>query len=57
MSELTKQIGERIWKNYMTTKGGDFQQWYNGMSPIEQGVFRNLLEGDNTIYKRFVNTK
>jgi|TARA_R110000787_G_scaffold262328_1_gene367724 hypothetical protein len=57
MSELTKQIGERIWKNYMTIKGGDFQQWYNGMSPIEQGVFRNLLEGDNTIYKRFVNTK
>ena len=44
MAELTKQIEKRIWEEYMTIKGGDFPQWYDGLSPIEQIVFTKLLE-------------
>ena len=29
----------------MTIKGGEFPQWYDGLSPIEKIVLSNLLEG------------
>ena len=43
MVELTKQSESRIWGEYLTIKGDDFKQWYDGLSPIEQVVLDNLL--------------
>ena len=37
-------IKNRIWEKYMTVKGGDFPQWYEGLSPIEKIVLGKLLE-------------
>jgi len=31
-----QKIGERVWKNYMNVKGGDFINWSEGLSPIEK---------------------
>jgi len=44
MAELTKQIEKRIWDEYMTIKGGDFLQWYDGLSPIEKVTLTKLIE-------------
>jgi|TARA_R100000900_G_scaffold46791_2_gene37574 hypothetical protein len=38
-----EEIKTRIWERYMTVKGGDFPQWYEGLSPIEKIVLGNLL--------------
>tara|TARA_R110000765_G_scaffold412456_1_gene512100 strand:- start:2119 stop:2253 length:135 start_codon:yes stop_codon:yes gene_type:complete len=36
-------IKNRIWEEYMTITGGDFSQWYEGMSPIELSVFAKKM--------------
>jgi hypothetical protein len=30
-----EEISKRIWKDYMGIRGGDFSNWYEGLSPIE----------------------
>jgi hypothetical protein len=30
-----EEISKRIWKDYMSIRGGDFPNWYEGLSPIE----------------------
>jgi len=34
---------EKIWKGYATIKGGDFKQWFEGLSPINQEEFLYVL--------------
>ena len=34
---------EQIWKTYLTIKGGDFSDWYEGLSPIENHLFNRQL--------------
>jgi|TARA_R110002050_G_scaffold210938_2_gene347061 hypothetical protein len=34
-----EEIKNRVWEKYMTIKGGDFQEWYEGLSPIEKNLF------------------
>tara|TARA_B100001094_G_C17944695_1_gene677409 strand:+ start:109 stop:252 length:144 start_codon:yes stop_codon:yes gene_type:complete len=44
MVELTEKIEKRVWEEYMKIKGGDFPQWYNGLSPIEKLVLGRLID-------------
>ena len=37
------KIINRIWSEYMGIIGGDFSQWYEGLSPIELHIFKILL--------------
>lgn len=34
---------EQIWKTYLTIRGGDFSNWYEGLSPIENHLFNRQL--------------
>jgi hypothetical protein len=34
-----EEISKRIWKDYMGIRGGDFSNWYEGLSPIEVKIF------------------
>jgi len=34
---------EQIWEMYLTIKGGDFQNWCEGLSPIEYYLFNKQL--------------
>tara|TARA_R110000823_G_scaffold281848_1_gene400091 strand:+ start:42 stop:176 length:135 start_codon:yes stop_codon:yes gene_type:complete len=34
-----EEIKNRVWKKYMTINGGDFQEWHEGLSPIEKNLF------------------
>ena len=38
-----KKIKERVWSNYMKVKGGDFLNWYEGLTPIELYYFKNQM--------------
>ena len=31
-----EKISNRIWSEYMNVRGGDFLNWYEGLSPIEE---------------------
>ena len=35
---------KEIWEEYLTIKGGDFLNWKEGLSPIEEYVFKELFE-------------
>jgi len=35
-----EEIKNRVWEKYMTIKGGDFQEWYEGLSPVEQSAWK-----------------
>jgi len=39
-----EKIKNRLQKEYMTIKGGDFPEWYDGLSPIEKTVFGEILQ-------------
>jgi hypothetical protein len=36
-------VCKRIWEEYMNVKGGDFENWYEGLSPIESYKFNQQL--------------
>ena len=36
-------MSKRIWNEYMEVKGGDFANWYEGLSPIESYVVNQQL--------------
>ena len=38
-----EEIKNRVWEKYMTIKGGDFQEWHEGLSPIEQSLFSKKM--------------
>ena len=40
---MTKEREKQLWENYLTIKGGDFQNWYEGLSPIEIHLFNKRL--------------
>ena len=33
-------VYKRIWDEYMNVKGGDFSNWYEGLSPIEEKAWK-----------------
>jgi hypothetical protein len=35
-----KKVGKRIWEDYMNVRGGDFPNWYEGLSPIEKKAWK-----------------
>ena len=39
-----------VWEEYLTIKGGDFANWYEGLSPIKDYIFKQSFkrkqEGD-----------
>ena len=35
-----EKISKRIWNEYMEVKGGDFANWYEGLSPIEEKAWK-----------------
>ena len=35
-----EKIGERIWNNYINVIGGDFSNWHEGLSPIEEKAWK-----------------
>ena len=35
-----EEIRDRIWGEYMNINGGNFSQWYEGLSPIELYLFK-----------------
>ncbi len=36
---IIEQLKDRVWEKYLKIKGGDFKDWYNGLSPIEQSAW------------------
>tara|TARA_B100000214_G_C23813190_1_gene555979 strand:- start:498 stop:644 length:147 start_codon:yes stop_codon:yes gene_type:complete len=43
MAELKEQIRKRVWDEYLQVKGGDFPNWYSGLSPIEIIIFKEVF--------------
>ncbi len=39
-THLLEELKARIWQTYKTIKSGDFQEWYDGLSPIEQAAWK-----------------
>jgi|TARA_R110002012_G_scaffold319085_1_gene538707 hypothetical protein len=39
-----EEIKNRVWEKYMTIKGGDFPNWYEGLSPVEQSVWKKRFD-------------
>ena len=33
---IVEQLKTRVWEKYQEISGGDFKNWYNGLSPVEQ---------------------
>lgn len=33
-----------MWEEYLTIKGGDFEYWYEGLSPIKEHMFKQLFK-------------
>jgi len=46
-THLMEQLKARIWQTYKTIKAGDFQEWYDGLSPIEQAAWKVKFEEIN----------
>lgn len=47
-----EKISNRIWKKYMSVKGGDFLNWYESLSPIEAKMWEikfNEVQMNETI--------
>ena len=42
--ELTEQIKDNVWNTYMNTKAGDWHDWFEGMSPIEQAAWKEKFD-------------
>ena len=43
-SELIKQLKDNIWAVYGETKGGDWHNWFEGLSPIEQAAWKEKFD-------------
>ena len=43
MDQMKVMVYKRIWDEYMNIKGGDFLNWYEGLSPIENYLFNKQL--------------
>jgi len=41
--KFLEKRSEQIWEKYLTIKGGDFQNWHEGLSPIESYLFNKRL--------------
>ncbi len=39
-SELIDQLKENVWEEYTHTRGGDYINWYEGLSPIEKEAWK-----------------
>ena len=35
MNKVMKKRDKQLWEEYLTIKGGDFPDWYEGLSPFE----------------------
>tara|TARA_R100001594_G_C3930022_1_gene237930 strand:+ start:142 stop:315 length:174 start_codon:yes stop_codon:yes gene_type:complete len=46
-THLMEQLKARVWQTYKTIKAGDFQEWYDGLSPIEQSAWKVKFEEVN----------
>ena len=48
---LIEQLQSRVWDKYKEVKNGDFQEWYEGLNPIEKAAwktkFNKLQENEN----------
>ena len=44
-----EKVSKRIWSEYMEVKGGDFSNWYDSLSPIENYLFslKNFMISKN----------
>ena len=42
-------INQRILKESRSIKGGDFANWYEGLSPIEKVAYGNSLRNKNIL--------
>ena len=40
MDQMEVMVYKRIWDEYMNVKGGDFSNWYEGLSPIEEKAWK-----------------
>tara|TARA_B100000214_G_C23818856_1_gene558671 strand:+ start:67 stop:252 length:186 start_codon:yes stop_codon:yes gene_type:complete len=41
---LIEQLKSNIWKVYRDTKAGDWSDWFEGMSPIEQAAWKEKFD-------------
>ena len=46
-AHIMEQLKSRIWETYKTIKSGNFQQWFDGLSPIEQAAWKVKFEEVN----------
>ncbi len=42
--EIMNEIDNRVWNEYMQVKGGDFLNWYEGLSPIEKNSWSRKFD-------------
>ena len=42
--ELMEQLKTNIWNKYKDTKAGEWHDWYEGMSPIEQAAWKEKFD-------------
>ena len=43
-ADLIIQLKENVWKEYAQTKGGDYPNWIDGLSPIEIAAFKEKFK-------------
>jgi len=48
---IVEQLKTSVWEKYKEVKNGDFQLWYEGLSPIEQTAwtvkFNEIQDNEN----------
>jgi len=43
IDEISYRRYREMWDEYLTIKGGDFSNWYEGLSPIEIVIFKYVF--------------
>lgn len=50
INEMSYRRYREMWEEYLTIKGGDFEYWYEGLSPIKEHMFKQLFKRKHDDY-------
>ena len=43
--DLIEVLKDKVWEQYMGVKGGDFEMWLEGLSPIQKLMWKSKFNG------------
>jgi len=45
--DIRETLKNKIWDQYLDVKGGDFEMWLEGLSPIEEFMWKERFDERN----------